>query len=154
MSRALGIIAFCSFCAAAPAPAPSPGRDVSAYVTLGPLLLLDSARSIFTDDDRERARSEMRRFLRDSWQQQRRARLLVVMTTLEGLPSLSTFYVEPDSTGAWHIVIDTVATLPGTRPSGEHYTEDHTVSGILQTYDADGESHVRIVNGDRTLVDL
>jgi hypothetical protein len=154
MTRAIGLIGLASIWIATATPASAPQRDFSSYSTLGPLLLLHPS-SVFTNEDRELFKSQMRRFLIDSWQHHRRARLIVVTTTLEGLPTLWTYYVEPDSADVWHVVIDTIRTLPGTKPSGEHYTEDDTVTGTAQIYDAsDGQRHIRIISGDRTLEDL
>jgi len=154
MKRAIGLIGFVSIWIATATPAPASQRDFSSYATLGPLLLLRSS-SVFTNEDREFCKSQMRRFLADSWQQHRRARLIVVTTTLEGLPTLWTYYVEPDSTGVWQVVVDTIRTLPGTKPSGEHLTEDDTVTGTAQIYETpDREKHIRITSGDRTLEDL
>ena len=154
MKRAIALIAFSTIWAATLTPAPTPQRDFSSYSTLGPLLLLHTS-SVFTDEDREFFKSQMRRFLVDSWQQHRRARLIVVTTTMEGLPTLWTYYVEPNSAGTWHVVIDTIRTIPAIKPSGEHQTEDDTVTGIAQIYDtSDGQKHIRIISGTSTLEDL
>ena len=153
MKYTLGLVLAFTICAAS-SPTPTPTRDLSRYATLGPYLMQDSA-SALTPEDRALIASQIRRFLVDCWQQHRRGRLITVTFTLEGLPVRSTYFVEPDSGGAWRIVVDTAAAVPGIKPSGEHYTVDHTTIATLQSRDTpEGQKHFRVVSDRKTLLDL
>jgi hypothetical protein len=152
MKPVLGLVLAVSICAASPSPAPT--RDLSGYATLGPYLMLHTA-SVLAPGDLALITSQIRRFLVDCWQQHRRGRLIIVTFTMEGLPVRSTYFVEPDSGGAWRIVVDTVAAVPGIKPSGEHYTVDYTTIATLESIDApDGQKKFRVVSEGKTVLDL
>ena len=51
-------------------------------------------------------KAEIRAFLWDHWYSRRFAKLVVTMYTKEGDPTKSTFLIEPDQSGAWHIQLD------------------------------------------------
>jgi hypothetical protein len=154
MKHALGFVLAFSIGAGSPSPAPTPARDLSGYGTIGPYLMPERA-SVLPAEDRALITSQMRQFLVDCSQQHRRGRLIVVTFTLEGLPVRSTYFVEPDSGGAWRIVVDTVAAVPGTKPSGEHYTENYTVIATLESTDTpDGQKKFRVVSDGKTVLDL
>jgi hypothetical protein len=154
MKHALGFMLAFSICAASPSPAPTPPRDLSSYTTLGPYLMPDSPNAL-TPEDRALITSQIRKFVVDCWQQHRRGRLITVTFTMEGLPVRHTYFVEPDSGGTWRIVVDTVAAVPGIKPSGEHYTVDHTTIATLESRNTpDGQKHFRIVSDGKTLLDL
>src|SRR5947209_8018359 len=113
MTRSLCFVFALSIAAASPSPTPT--RDLATYETLGPLLMPESPTAL-SSDDRALLKTQMRRFLLDSWQH-RRAQLIVVTFTMEGLPVRSAYFVEPDSAGTWCVVVDTVAAVAGIKPS-------------------------------------
>jgi hypothetical protein len=151
MTRSLCLLF--AFSVAAASPSPTPARDIAAYQTLGPFLMPDSPNAL-SPEDRALIKTQMRRFLVDSWQQHRRAQLIVITFTMEGLPVRSAYFIEPDSAGKWRVTVDTVAAVPGVKPSGEHYTVETSTVATLEIVDSSGEKHVRIVSGDQTLLDV
>jgi hypothetical protein len=150
MARSLCFVL--AFGIAAASPSPNPTRDLAAYQTLGPFLMPESPNAL-SFEDRALLKTQMRRFLLDSWQH-RRAQLIVVTFTMEGLPVRSAYFIEPDSAGKWRVVVDTVAAVPGIKPSGQHYTVETTNVATLEIVDSSGEKRVRIVRGDQTLLDV
>lgn len=127
-------------------------RDLGRYDTRGPYVLHER---VITAEDRALIDSQMREFFLSCWEQHRLGRLITLQFSIEGLSTRTTYYIEPDASGAWHVVVETLATLPGVKPgSNEHYTEGHTTTAKLTIQGTDGNKHVRIVSGNMTLLDL
>jgi len=51
-------------------------------------------------------REEFRQFLWQQWSKQRRTKVTATFYSIEGDPTTSTYYIEPDASGRWHIVIE------------------------------------------------
>ena len=128
-------------------------RDLARYETLGPYVLHER---VLTAADRALVDSQMRDFLLRCWQQHRLGRLITLRFSIEGLPTRTTYYIEPDASGGWHVVVESLGTLPGTKPgTNEHYTEQQARTATLTSVQGpDGKEHVRVVSGKTTLLDL
>ena len=128
-------------------------RDLARYDTRGPYVLHER---VITAEDRALIDSQMREFLSSCWQQHRLGRLITLQFSIEGLSTRTMYYIEPDASGAWHVVVEARATLSGIKPgSNEHYTKERTTTATLTRIQGpDGKKHVRIVSGNTTLLDL
>jgi hypothetical protein len=128
-------------------------RDLARYETRGPFVLHEH---VISAEDRALIHAQMREFFLDCWQQHRLGRLITIGFSMEGLPTRTTYFIEPDEKGAWHVVIETTTTSRGVKlGTDEHYTEDFTTIATLETVNAsDGKKHIRITSGGKTLLDL
>lgn len=82
-------------------------RDLSLYEKVGPYNLE------LTIDAQARAskEAEIREFLWNHWQQRRLGQATVTRYSREGEPSTSSYFVEPDEHGIWHIAVKIDRTL-------------------------------------------
>ena len=128
-------------------------RDLARYETRGPFILHER---VITADDRALIDAQMRDFLWSCWHQHRRCRLITLAFSMEGLPTRTTYFIEPDEKGIWRVVIETSATVPGVKPgTDEHYTEDFTTIATLESVNGpDGKKHIRVISNGKTLLDL
>ena len=74
-------------------------RDLSRYKD-GGTYDLNWSRS---GEEHEEMRSKLRAFLWEHWSQRRLGRITATIYTIEGDPTTTTFYVEPDKNGAWRV---------------------------------------------------
>ena len=51
-------------------------------------------------------RNEFREFLWQQWSKQRRTKVTATFYSVEGDPTTSTYYIEPDESGRWHIFVE------------------------------------------------
>lgn len=82
-------------------------RDLSRYEKAGPYtieLKLDA-------QARAKLEADIREFLWNHWQQRRLGHVMVTQYSKEGEPSTSSYLVEPDEKGVWHIAVKTDRTL-------------------------------------------
>lgn len=75
-------------------------RDLNFYDKAGPYDLN------FLPTKDAALRAEIRDFLWKHWVDQKLGYLVATFYNREGEPSTSSFYVEPDGTGVWHILVD------------------------------------------------
>lgn len=94
------------------------GRELSGYDICGPFDLNFTPKS----DDWEARTAEVREFLWDHWQKKRLARASIHYLSREGEPNNVEYFVEPDSSHEWHIVIEGIGHLHR-RPSSEERIE-------------------------------
>lgn len=80
----------------------TPVRDISKYDTIGPFVLGNEP--AFENDYKRMG--EIRSFIWEHWHDRRRGWLSATFYTIEGDKTVSKFFVEPDETGAWHVLID------------------------------------------------
>ena len=80
----------------------TPVRDISKYDTIGPFALGNER--AFEND--HKAMGEIRLFIWEHWQGRHRGWLSATFYTIEGGKTVSKFFVEPDESGAWHLIID------------------------------------------------
>ena len=141
---------------ALPAATPPPvARDLSKYSTRGPYVLFYHHVSFYTDEDHALINSQMRQFFLDCWQKHQRGRLITVEFSIEGLPTRSTYFIEPDSTDRWHVVVNSMVALDKGPDTDWHYSDENTTNATLETVtDANGKKRVRIVSGGRTILEL
>jgi hypothetical protein len=153
MSRALSVIMGGTILLGSLLASRAAARDIAHYQTRGPYVLHER---VITAEDRTLIDEQMREFLWSCWQQQRLGRLITLVFSIEGLPTRTTYFVEPDDKGIWHVVIETVATTMGVKPgTDEHYTEDHTTVATLESVNAaDGKKRIRFISGGKTLFEL
>lgn len=57
-------------------------------------------------EDLEAMRAKLRVFLWEHWSQRRTGRITATLYTIEGDPTKTTFYVEPDGSGAWRVATE------------------------------------------------
>jgi nuclear transport factor 2 (NTF2) superfamily protein len=55
---------------------------------------------------RRAERNKFREFLWQQWSKQRRARVTATFYSVEGDPTISTYYIEPNESGQWHIFVE------------------------------------------------
>ena len=82
-------------------------RDLSRYEKAGPYtieLKLDA-------QARAKLEADIREFLWNHWQQRRLGHVMVTQYSKEGEPSTSSYFVEPDEKGIWHITVKIDRTL-------------------------------------------
>jgi hypothetical protein len=82
-------------------------RDLSRYEKAGPYtmeLKLDAKA-------RAKLESDIREFLWNHWQQRRPGQVTITRYSREGEPSTSSYFVEPDEKGVWHIAVKIDRTL-------------------------------------------
>ena len=98
-------------------------RDLSVYDLSGPYSLDRSTRHA---EDRPVIEASIREFLWTRWQRHRLAHLAVVQYSLEGLPTRTWYFIEPDGAGIWRLAVEEDVTLPAfKRDSEEHVRETH-----------------------------
>ena len=94
----------------------TPLRDISKYDTIGPFVLGDEP--AFERD--YKTMGEIRSFIWQHWHGRHRGWLCATFYTVEGHKTVSKFFVEPDESGAWLLIIDsesmTPSALPRSRP--------------------------------------
>ena len=88
-------------------------RDLSAYDKAGPYTI--DYEPPFKAD---KYLGEIRSFLWEHWKEQRRGLVTATFYTLEGDPTTSRYFVEPDAKGAWHIRIDSESIISAMLPKG------------------------------------
>ena len=166
MKNALWLIVAFSVSGIPAATPPPVARDLSKYSTRGPYVLFYHHVSFYTDEDHALINSQMRQFFLDCWQKHQRGRLITIGFSIEGQPTRTTYFIEPDANGAWHVVIYTVVTLqkfnqemagppPSPPPAITYYTEEHTTTATLETLKAaDGKKRIRIISDGKALLDL
>ena len=49
---------------------------------------------------------EFREYLWQKWSNQRRTKVTATFYSIEGDPTTSTYYIEPDESGRWHIIVE------------------------------------------------
>lgn len=67
---------------------------------------------------RSRVVGEIRGFLWEHWKQRRVGRVTATFYTIEGDPTSSTFFIEPDTKGCWSIRVESVSTISALLPKG------------------------------------
>ena len=77
-------------------------RDISRYKN-GGAYNLNWSRS---GEELEEMRSKVRAFLWEHWSQRRLGRITATIYTIEGDPTTTTFYVEPDKKGTWQVATE------------------------------------------------
>jgi|GEM_PF-7004893 len=60
----------------------------------------------FLTEELEEMRSKLRAFLRENWSQRRPGCITATIYTIEGDPTTTTFYVEPDKNGTWRVATE------------------------------------------------
>jgi hypothetical protein len=120
------VLAFCSVTADA--------RDLHQYDLAGPYSLHRSSRQA---EELPIIEAEIRSFLWTRWRKKRLAHMALVQYSLEGRPTRTWYYLEPDKKGDWHLLIDEDITLAAINPaSGEHLREAHQYAGsVLERID-------------------
>jgi hypothetical protein len=88
-------------------------RDLNAYDKAGPYTI-DYAPPYRADKYLE----EIRSFLWEHWKEQRRGLVTATFYTIEGDPTTSCYFVEPDAKSAWHISIDSKSIISAMLPKG------------------------------------
>jgi len=82
-------------------------RDLSLYDKAGPYVI-----SLNLDaQSRDKMESDAREFLWSHWHQRRLGHVMVTQYSKEGEPSTSSYFVEPDQKGIWHIAVKIERTL-------------------------------------------
>ena len=51
-------------------------------------------------------RDDFREFVWQQWSKQRRTKVTATFYSIEGDPTTSTYYIEPDKSGGWHIFVE------------------------------------------------
>lgn len=82
-------------------------RDLSLYDKAGPFSLDVSA----SREVRRRTEAQAREFLWDHWHHRKRGYLTFTDHSIEGEPSTSSFFIEPDEKGAWRVSVTIRRTL-------------------------------------------
>lgn len=96
-------------------------RDLRLYERAGPYVLAAKANPI-TEDSFLIAAS-IRDFLWRHWRGHRLGTLLVTTFSIEGLPTRTTYFVEPDKSGVWRVLSETSYTLLSTEPGTTKHSE-------------------------------
>ena len=94
-------------------------QDTEHYRTLGPYVLPLSAQQ----GQRDKAGSEVRQFIWESFKNAQRAKVTVTEFSKEGEPTVSTYSVEPDATGTWRVHVEMARTLSNRRRPPRQYSE-------------------------------
>lgn len=81
------------------AEAETPPRDLSSYENAGVIYCVTAA----GDEANKTARAKLRSFLWDHWNNKKRARVTVKASSVEGMLSTTTYFVEPSAEGSWHV---------------------------------------------------
>jgi hypothetical protein len=78
------------------------GRDLSRYKD-GGAYDLNWSRS---GEEHEEMRAKLRAFLWEHWSQRRRGRITATIYAIEGDPTTTAFYVEPNESGEWQVTTE------------------------------------------------
>ena len=89
-------------------------RDLSRYEKTGPYVVRSHPES-----DRIRLEAEIRDFLWKLWSSCRLGMLVATGFNLEGDPTTSTYFVEPDSEGRWVIHVEAISIIAALLAKGE-----------------------------------
>src|SRR2546423_10417391 len=113
------------------------GRDLSQYDLAGPYSLDRTSRHA---EERPLIEAEIRDFLWKKWAARHLARVATVEYGLEGRATRTWYYIECDSIGSWHVVIDRDVTLAAIDPkTGEHLRENTSyMSSIVERVEVSG----------------
>ena len=87
-------------------------RDVARYDTIGPFEI--GGEPGFEKD--EKALGQIRAFIWEHWNGQKRGWLSATFYTIEGDKTTSKFFVEPDQKGAWRLIIDSESIVSARSP--------------------------------------
>lgn len=88
-------------------------RDLTTYDKAGPYTI--DYEPPFRGD---KYLGEIRSFLWEHWKEKRRGLVTATFYTIEGDPTTSCYFVEPDAKGAWHIRIDSESIISAMLPKG------------------------------------
>lgn len=94
-----------------------PKRDLSDYEKAGPFDLSLWAR------DRAKTEAVIREWIWHHWKEKRLAHLVFNAQSIEGEPSKSLYYVEPDGAGGWRVSVRIERHLSDRRGSGRRWFE-------------------------------
>jgi hypothetical protein len=102
---------------------PQKARDLSRYDLAGPFSLDRSPRHA---DDQLALQAIIREFLWTRWRHHQLAHVSIVQYTLEGLPTRTWYFIEPDERGTWRVIIEQDETLPAFKVnSNDHMRVAH-----------------------------
>jgi hypothetical protein len=91
------------------------GRDLTAYDKAGPYTI--DYEPPFKGD---KYLGEIRGFLWEHWKEQRLGVVKATFSTIEGDPTISTSFVEPDAKGCWRITIESESLISALLPKEEN----------------------------------
>lgn len=103
-------------------------RDLSRYDRAGPYaieLKLDA-------QARAKLEADIRGFLWNHWRQRRLGHVMVTQYSKEGEPSTSSYFVEPDEKGGWHIAVKVDRTVVdrGSSKSQRHESVEYQAYSV------------------------
>ena len=130
---------------------PGSSRDFDRYETRGPYVLHER---VITWEDRALLDAQIRQFLWDCWQRHRLARLITIAFSMEGMPTRTTYFIEPDERRQWRVVVETISTIQDP-PGSKDKTFERTVVGVLEeTKTADGQQRLQIRHNGESICEL
>lgn len=89
------------------------GRDLTAYDKAGPYTI-DYEPPYKAD----KYLAEIRGFLWEHWKNRRRGLVKATFYTIEGDPTVSTSFIEPDAKGCWRITVESESIISALLPKG------------------------------------
>lgn len=101
-------------------------RSTARYLTSGPFVLdntLDAQK-------REAIDAEVRLFLWENYTNRRLARVTVTRYSKEGAPTITNYFVEPDSAGRWIVNLELHRTLTDPKYPGRHFSRSVKLSAF------------------------
>lgn len=112
-------------------------RDLTAYDKAGPYTI--DYEPPYKGDT---YMGEMRGFLWEHWKERRLGMVKATFYTIEGDPTNSTSFVEPDAKGCWRITVESESIISGVLPKGRQPQRETTKEeyDVIDRIEATGES--------------
>lgn len=90
-------------------------RDLAGYDKVGPYRFDNDLHP----QEKDKLLGELRNFLWQHWKEQRRGLITSTFYTIEGDPTDSYYFVEPNARGVWYLRVESKSTITALLPKGQ-----------------------------------